>query len=160
MVDPGTRRQIIERLRKELLPWNATAGDRQEALEAGRKEMAELGENASEPQLTAVAREAIAAVADKMRQRQARETRKGPRVKVCVAHIRSYVLELVARGEVDSDALQDYDWIEGLERKARRRAEAELTGAEEPRETDDDARALAEEVVEEGLREEDSGDED
>jgi len=167
-VDPRARRQIIDRLLDELLPSKATAGERQRALEAARTEMHELGDEASELELIKVARQAIVAVADDVRQRQAqeqateakqreqqkRETRKRDRVETGVRYILTYLFQLQAKRELENHALQDSAWIRALERKARRRLEAELTGAEGPKESDDDAKAIAKEVVDDDLEEE------
>lgn len=157
-IPPGRRAAILDNALR-CLPAGATAKERQRAIEAGRTAIRD-NVGVSEPQLVEAVKLAVACVAEDVCQRQAdeqvrqrRETRKHDRVETCVNHIRTYLHQRYADREIDYDAVTDFDWIRDLERKARRRAEAELSGKEEPKESDDDAKAIAEKVVDEELDE-------
>ncbi|HXX19974.1 MAG TPA: helix-turn-helix domain-containing protein [Candidatus Acidoferrum sp.] len=78
-----------------------------------------------------------------------RRIRKGNIVAAGVAHVSSYLSELFREDEITRDEWLDFAWQRELQEQVRKALESELTGTDD--ESENDARQIAEEIVDEEL---------
>jgi hypothetical protein len=126
------RKEKLRALGLQMLPWNVTDKDRGEAGRAIDKVLGHMDCNKSEVELCGEIEDAIETIMAGVRDRTETEIRLRqircllPLVKM---HMGTFLTELCDQGELDSDALSDWSWRQGLERDLEAYLKEELTGS-------------------------------